>query len=62
VGCFGCLPSLLSAPSVNNLWSALGRMMHMIACSVLSCVGGYGEPLLSKIIAHGLKLLEIRHQ
>jgi hypothetical protein len=33
VGCLGLLP-FLSAPSANNFWSALGRMMHMLACSV----------------------------
>jgi hypothetical protein len=57
VGCFDCLlPLLLLAPSADNFWSALGRMMHMIVCSVQSCVGGYGEPLPSKIIAHRSKL------
>jgi hypothetical protein len=59
-GCFGFLPLLLSAPSVDNLWSALGSTMHMIACSVQSCVGRYGEPLCSKIIANRTKLFVSR--
>jgi hypothetical protein len=47
VGGFGFLPLLL-ALSANSLWSALGNTMHMIACSVQICVGGYREPFLSK--------------
>ena len=52
--CFDFWPLLLSALPADNLRSALGRTMHMKVCSVQSCVGGYREPFLSKIIArHG---------
>ena len=31
VGCLGCLPSLLLAPSADNLRSAFGRTIYIIA-------------------------------